>query len=1001
MTVDTMFKPSSGGGSSTNSSDYVKDYFQDTSRPADSNTGLTSSALTNPLSYSFANNDTPQYGIKTLFVKDVVLVSDRSKWINNSPTYEVEFTESNPSIKAYAVGNIRVRNTISGKIIEMRSIGDLFAVTGIIEQVAWMIAPSTLATASADTYTDGIAVSTLNFNSLSSDATQGVTKYNLLLHNASPSSYNIHDYRIKCNQAGGAFDVGGIVVYSQSSNLVIYPGSSYNAKTLIATTTGATLTPYVPTGHLGANTILSKLATGAYDQSSNEPINLASVGVGVTQTNSIAVTTGTGASFGAGYGVVGSFGSSQFVGVVASVSTDTLVMSQTLSFGISGALFRIFTAGPTFPISATLYSLRHSLDMYELNNTIQGGNFGATNSNTMYYANTQQNYYAFGKDLQISNFDGNYGLGFSGNTAAFFQVDGNYAAAEIEYAANGIFHGTFAINGLPAWGQNAGASGCFRETVFSNGGPGWNSFVFTPGQSFVGCYITKVNLYDLATPVGITAGLLSSYPSFMDTVTRSAENASIMQLGNISRKYADQLYLQGTWTRGITSTAAGAVFYGTGTASSALNFQYYGKNFALIGTEGGSMSAVLDGASISSAFNAMKTVSTTGWHNLALTYKAGATCVINAVDFERANQNELINLQKTEPLAQLSTIPKVFIQSHTPLEAKDGDIWVFTKTNAGNTTPETWFKLFNQWNRFSFTQTTDDPNIAFDFFFKMTGAVNGGGGVDGVVAAEVFNFTAWSAITNVTGARVYPAQGESKLLSAIYVLGGRDTGSAITSTSYKWNKLAWSTDVAITAGREGACTSEAFSGLWFNQGSSGTNSGSSQNTAYKFDSVAWNTMTAWGNQRDYCTSFFVNSLLSSLQGEDTGGTTQTTHQVRNSSDTVSAGTAVTNAAASAGGCAAGNGLTTAAVINGNNANQLGNNTATYVWSGTAWSTVNGATDVAGPYAAFSRTRLITVTTGGYNGAASSNASRLFNSSAFSVTVSNTTATNHGAGGVIL
>src|SRR5882762_2000559 len=110
----TLFQ-SDPNNSSGGAADYVIDNFRDTSNPA-----TTDNANTNPLSLFFVNSDTPQYQAKTLFVKDLVLISDRTKWIKNKPTYIVEFTETSPQIVGYVYGNVRLRNQVKGLTVEIR-----------------------------------------------------------------------------------------------------------------------------------------------------------------------------------------------------------------------------------------------------------------------------------------------------------------------------------------------------------------------------------------------------------------------------------------------------------------------------------------------------------------------------------------------------------------------------------------------------------------------------------------------------------------------------------------------------------------------------------------------------------------------------------------------------------------------------------------------------------------------------------------------------------------
>lgn len=996
MATDTLFQPSGGAGGSS-SGDYVKDHFLDTSRPATDNTNLTSTASTNPLGFYFNNTDTPTYGVKTLIIKDATLIQDRSKWVNSKPTYEISFTEYNPAIRAYAVGNIRVRNSTKGKCIELRSIGDLFGVTGVINQLAWMTNVSDQATASAATYTDGSAVSTINFNNGASDSVnQGVAKYNLNLHSASASTTDIHDFRLGANQAGGLCAVEGIVAYFSSTDIVCRPGSTYNDKTIITTTTGSTLPLATISGSIGGKSVIYKAATGVYTQSTQEPRQLTSVATGAINTNLLTVTTGHGASFGLGYGVVAYSGSSQYFGIVSNISTDTLTVGPTLAFGISGALYKTFAAGSTYAISSTLYKVKNVLDFYELNNPVQSGVFGATLQGEMYFADPAFSYYSFGKDLQFQTIDGYIGLGFKGNTSAYLQVDGNFAACDIEYMANGIFNATFSINGAPAWGINAGSSGLFRATVFTDGGPGWNSFTMVPGQSHTGIVITKVNLYGLQFPSGLTAGLLTDYQSFATTVTRSAENATIMQLGSNQRLYADQLNLQGGWTRGVSSAFAGNVGYFGGTGNCVMNFQYYGKNFGLIGTEGGSMSLTIDGASIGSAFNVMKGVTTTGWHSLALTYKAGATCVLQALSFEKPRQGELVSLQQKEPRKDLERIPQTFVQSTTPLNSKDGDVWVQVKTNAINQVPTVWMKLFSLWNKFQFAASVDDP--------QMTQYVTAGGRVTNnagsVATAELYNGAFWITLPSMASSFNQSTGSDGGYNYGFNLVDGINTAGSVASFHQRFIQTVWATLTNRSTAKSLGTGAAYASFLTANKGTTNGNPGNGQNTLDLWSGSAWSTGTAWANVGVEAMGFVTNNLLSYAGGRNAVPSDVTTHEQKNVSQVNSTNTVLPTAASSRQGTQLNSNL---AIVIGAAPSAGGATANSYTWNTAAWSAALTASfsvePITGNGSGTTSARGSAIAAGGLNSSEIASATA-YNGAAFSVITSRAISVAAGSGGTL-
>lgn len=993
MAIDTLFQPVSGAGTSS-SGDYVKDHFLDTSRPATNNTNLTSSASTNPLGFYFNNTDTPTYGVKTLYIKDAVLIDDRSKWINSKPTYEISFNEYNPAIRAYAVGNIRVRNSTKGRVIELRSVNDIFGVTGVINQLAWNLAPSTQSSASALAYTDGVSGSTFNVNSQASDqGAQGNRQYNLFLHSASSSSTDIHDFRLQAQQAGGTLAVEGIVCYFSASNIVCRPGSTYNDKNLITTSVGATLPLATLTQATGAQSVIYKSSTGTYVQSTNTVPGISSIAIGSSGTNLLSVTTGTGASFAVGYGVVAASGSSQYYGVVSNVSTDTLTVGPTLAIGISGAIYKAFAAGPTFAISASMYALKNALDPYELNNVAQTGVFGATLQGEMYFGSLSNQYYVWGKDLQFQSIDGYIGLGFEGNTSAFLQVDGNFSAADIEYMGNGILNATFSINGAPAWSVNSGSTGLFRATVFTDGGPGWNSFVMSPGQSHTGVVITKINLYDLAIPAGVTAGLLSQYQSFENKVTRAAANATLCQLGPAQRVYADQLFLQGGWTRGVSHIFAGNVAYFGATANAVMNFQYFGKDFALLGTEGGSMTLTIDGASIGSAFGAMKSVASMTWHTLALTYKAGATCILQALDFERPTQGELVSLQQKEPRSDLKRIPQTFIQSDTPREAKDGDVWVQQKVTQSSAFPSIWFKLFGQWNRAQFNATADDPNtITMASFGGITSNTAANVKTDG----EQYNGVAWVSISNMITAAYAGATSDTGYNFSAYVIDGQNASGTVILTAQRFTGASW-TAITNRGTAKSKSAAAAYGGfLTVSMGSTdGGNAG--VNAAYDlWNGSAWASGTNYSNGPYYGPAAFVTlGLLSTCGGTNGASSFVATQSQKNAAGVNSTATTVPVSGATNNGTTYnGQGIL-------NNYGSAANATA-YIWSGAAWSSAitipvtlgvnagNGAANTAGT----------AVQGGGYSGSADVTTSVGYNGSAYYLIATRSLARGTAMGGTL-
>ena len=102
MAKDTLFT-SESTTASAGAGQYVQDVFRDVVLPATNNTGLTNSSTTNPIGALVGDCDVPRYGAKTLYIKDVVLIEDRSKWVAGAPTYRIIWTENFPAVVGYAL----------------------------------------------------------------------------------------------------------------------------------------------------------------------------------------------------------------------------------------------------------------------------------------------------------------------------------------------------------------------------------------------------------------------------------------------------------------------------------------------------------------------------------------------------------------------------------------------------------------------------------------------------------------------------------------------------------------------------------------------------------------------------------------------------------------------------------------------------------------------------------------------------------------------------------
>lgn len=927
----TFFGVGGGGGGSGSASSYLQDNFQNTTNPANSNGVLTSNPNNNPLGLFFANDSAVQYNTKTVWVKDLVLIQDRSKWISNKPTYQIVWSEVIPGIQGYCFGNIRLKNTQYGVSVDVRDIGDGIAICGVIENIGWLANASVDASATAEVFLDGVDQSAaLSFGGApTNNQPAGLNQYDLQWHKTSAQAYGIHEYRLVASTYRD-LNITGVVAYfnNATNNIDVFPGSIYVDMTKVTTLNNVGLTLPIMAGSLGARSIVQITAQSQYQAVTVETPFVNTIAQGVSGSNLLTVTTGQGASFPPGLGIIGALGSSFYVGQVLSQSTDTLTVGPTLPFGFSGTLYRAWSAGSTFAISATLYSLKATIDPKMSNTFIDPNGFGTNANGPLYFSDPELKYRLWGDNLTIGAIEGYQGLGFVSNTLGFFQVDGQFCAAEIEVAGAGILHGTFSINGVPSWGINTGVSAIQRYTVFTDAGPGLNSFYFAPGASFVGIDFIRINLYGRANP-GASGTILSSFDTTINPVNRfsDAANASLMPLGGWNRLYADNLYLNGSWVRGITSTAAGGVLFAGASTNSVFTASYYGKDFELIGTAGSSTVLTFNGASITVAFN--KRVSAAiGFNTVSFTHHGG-TSIISAFDFLSPQQTEFKNEELYLPSKDSGGDPVVFVQADTPRSAKQGDIWVLSKT----TTRAVFIYLFGQWNQISMGQILDDPNDPA--FYKLKGSTTGAAG-QSTNSLEIFNFLSWS-IPSATSATSNwsSSEGDCAYLNSVYWIDGINTSSAFVLLTEKFNKFSWNVLGSNRANSRALCSQAVFNGLLTI--ASGLNAGSATTgTIDTFNGASWNNAIAtFAVSVENAGAFVFGGKFRSVGGYN-GGSNIATHSTWDGS---SVGTDTVVPAA--------NGYAIGGNFNANGLVGAGGNTATsYTWSG-SWSTAFTMPYVAG------------------------------------------------------
>lgn len=887
---DTVFSTTASGTGGA-AGDYLVDNFQDTSNAATSNQGFSDTILTNPLGGSFQNDDMPKYAAKMLTIKSCSLIDDKTKWINNKPTYQITFNETFPGVIAYAFGDIRLRNTSNGIALDILQVDDGFGVTGVIRKLMYHVNAVNDATANADLILDSVDTTTdITFGAAAlQSVNQGYNKYVSVLHSTSNQTKNIHDYRITANQTA-LLSVWGVTVYFENAttDIDLFAGSTYVNKVKLSTTgiTNMPVPAYGASFHLGANTLVFKNSAGYSSIVSTIP-TVNSLATGTSGGNLITVTTGHGASFPAGSGVVAqTAGGSFYVGSVASVSTDTLTVGPTLTFALSSeAIYKAWYGGPTLAISATLYAKSYSFDAgYGTVQAQSGNGLAAPQTGTLFYSDQNKRYRFWGASLSTHQTDGYYGVGFVG-ASGFMQFDFYGAALDLKVASvGGIVHGTFLINGAPSWGINEGVTGVLKKTVFTDAGQNYHSVVFKPGSSMgTGVAFSDFQVYEVATSTGMTLGNLASYETLTDRANRSAINATLMQLGTFRRYYADDLYLTGGWLRGTTATVAGGVFYVGSSTNSAFEVQYFGQQFALIGTAA-SANITFDGASIITQMNVGYSIGTLGFHKVNFTVAAaGQTAIIQAVDVLRPTGG-IRSRQKFLPRSELDKAITIYQQSDSPRGPKPGDIWA-ENTASGNI----WIYLFSRWNRLNVSYSVDDPNSPV-VMIKSHGSTTV---ADAQVTndAEIFNFVAWSTVASDTTSGWNQGAGQLAAFGFHHASDLTNSSAVAAAVGRRFNKVAWGSFTTRTTRTR--CGWAVLNGVMYAGG--GQNSaGSPVATMDAWNNASWSAALATlSTTRVERGGFFQGNLAHFVGGDNAGRVT--THDTF---DGTSASTSTANPATS-------------------------------------------------------------------------------------------------------
>ena len=656
----TVFTSGAGAAGST---DYVKDEFLDTSLEATSNGSLTSNANTNPQSLLFSDTDSPTYKVKTLLFQDLILVEDRSQWISGKPTYRPVFQEGWPAVNCYIFGDIATVRTKSHLEVTFNVIGDGVGVNGIIRRAGFLIQGNTAATATAQITTDGVAGATLDFSS-SSATSDGAyaAKSALYFHATSNETNDLHDIRCTSLQAA-TLTVSGIQVYYENSgaNINVRPGSTYVNKNKVTTTVGATMGFPAFGGSLGGVGLIYKSTTGGVTVSALSASTPISIALGSSGTNLLNVSTGSGSSYTIGSGVLSGSGSTQYFGVITNISTDALTVSPTLTFGVSGQIYRYFQGGHSYAIGATLHQIYDTIDIQKISSL--GATIGGITSGILpAFIDPNGRWAIYGNNVGIRGTEGKMGLYFLGGSG-FIQIDSRSSAVAMEVSGMGTLGYTLTVDNLPASSYSAGLTGTIAQTLFTDAGAGVHTVRISPNTSQgVTLGVNKIDLYDRVTDRGVTFGGLAKFNANTAYTERNSISAQVANPGTAKRTYADEIYLKGSWTRGLTSTLPGNVFY-YGVSAAIMQYRYYGKNVGIIGADGGGTLSI-DGVGVSLGFGGMHVVASEGFHTVQYTVGSGGTAIISAIDVA-ATQSELGSLQNFAPLPAVTVAPSTTVQVFT------------------------------------------------------------------------------------------------------------------------------------------------------------------------------------------------------------------------------------------------------------------------------------------------------------------------------------------------
>lgn len=674
-----LFDIQNGSQSALN---FSQDAFSDITLVPSSNSGLSSTVLTNPLGNNYANDMTVRFGAKGLYIKDLVPVADKRLWVTSPitgqvlPTYRIIWQEDMPGVYGYVAGSVQLVTTPTGNFVRLNDRGDVFGVGGLITRMGWLLEPSTFGSGiTAQEYVNGSLIGSDSFNfsgQATSQFTLGYpaqTHYNLAISSVVNPGRNVQDWQISPT-ASGSLAVGGCVASFELGNFYdVNSGTMYINKVKTAYTYAGGVTTFPSVGTFRGGRLQFFLTpTSSIGFTTSFVGDIVSVGQGGSGTNLLNLTPGTGASFPAGTAVWMQTGTTQLVGNVVSQATDVLTLGTTLPAGASGTVYSLWQAGYTFAISTAGFTQSFEFDP-AIANAQSPAPIGFTVGTGAPIAQTSlawqdplNRYRVWGNYLTIVPGSsllagGGQTFGIAFGVSSVLHIEGSYQALAMEFmcGSSATLQATFGIDGMNSMNfndpiNNLGSPSLLKRTVMTNAGPGFHSVLMQPGAGMTQVILTRILGYRSNLANGATLGRLAEVAIGQTFVQQNSQNATLSAFGLFDRIYASQFLAQGPWFNGFTAAAAGGAYWAGSTNTCVLNVGYYGSAFAVIGVIGTSTAVTLDGLPV--AGFSMNTwfgpFTGTSFHSLKIQCQGGSTR-IDAVDYLRG-QGQIAPLIGYNPL---------------------------------------------------------------------------------------------------------------------------------------------------------------------------------------------------------------------------------------------------------------------------------------------------------------------------------------------------------------